>query len=143
MRTEKAVVFSTQRDFTVDEPTLRRAAIAVIEDYLRSSEPPVSTSVKTADRTIYSGWVYGTSRDKYVEYKYNGAMQRKKLSVRRRYSFDIAPSLAGSQATATIEEEIEKIDLNTGKPESWEGVSADPKEYDNMLRKLKEKTNSQ
>src|SRR5207248_2089935 len=94
---------------------------------------------KDDENSLFTGWVYTpVSRDKYVQYDYNGTVRRKDLAVRRIYGYTISPSLAGSSVEMSVEEEIQDVDLKTGEPKGWKRVEPEKASYDMLLRRLKE-----
>jgi hypothetical protein len=131
--------FANTKDFNEKPEEVRRAAKVVLEELTQASEPPASKKVHEDGDTLRTGWVYGTSRDKYVEYKHNGTPRRKALAVRRQYAYTISPGLGGSQVIISLEEEVEDVDLNTGENQGWKNAAPDQAIYDQMLRKLREK----
>lgn len=135
--------FADSRSFTEKPDEILRAARAVLDDLSRESDPPATAALKSTDESIRTGWVYSTSKDKYVEYNHNGSPRRKTLSVRRRYSYTAVPSLAGSQVTYGVEEEIQKVDLTTGEPKGWENVDPSPAAYDMLAKRLRQKIGEQ
>lgn len=131
--------FASTKDYAEKPEQIRAAALRVLEELTNESEPPAAKKVYDEGDTQRTGWVYGMSRDKYVEYKHNGVPQRKKLAVRRKYAYTVSPGLGGSQVTASIEEEIEEVDLNSGENEGWKNAAPDSQAYDQMHRRLREK----
>lgn len=131
--------FASSRELSEKPEVALRAAKAVLEELTRASDPPAAKKVHDEGDTLRTGWVYGTSRDKYVEYKHNGAPRRKTLAVRRQYAYTVTPSLGGSQVTVSIDEEIEDVDLNTGENKGWSNAAPDQAAYDQLIRKLRER----
>lgn len=131
--------FSNTKEFSQKPEVVLRAAKIVLEELTYASKPPASKKVHEDGDTLRTGWVYGTSRDKYVSYLHNGAPQRKNLAVRRQYGYTVTPSLGGSQVVVSIEEEIEEVDLDSGEHEGWQNATPDPAAYDLLIRKLREK----
>ena len=115
-----------------------RAARAVLDQLTRDSNPAASDKVQNDDNTIYTGWVYGMARDKYVQYDFNGTPRRKQLQVRRIYGYTVEKTLAGSQVKMNVEEELQQINLKNGEHEGWKRVEPDPAAYDMLLRRLRE-----
>lgn len=132
--------FATTKELSAKPENVRIAARAVLDDLTRASSPEqASDSVKADDDAIFTGWVYSPeSRDKYIDYDYNGTTQHKTLEVRRIYGYTISPSLAGSRVKLNVEEEVQDLDLKTGEPKGWKRVDADTATYDMLYRKLRE-----
>lgn len=130
---------------TLAEPPekVMRAARAVLDGLTRESNPQASDVVKAEEDTLFTGWVYGLAKDKYVQYDFNGSPRRKQLGVRRIYGYTINPTLAGSQVKMNVEEEIQEIDLKTGEPKGWKRVDTDPASYDLLLRRLREEVRNE
>ncbi|MGZ3694030.1 MAG: hypothetical protein ACXWQO_07505 [Bdellovibrionota bacterium] len=140
---ENTPKFSTGRSFTETPETILRAARAVLDEMNRASEPAVTGSLKGNEESVRTGWVYSQSKDKYVEFQFNGSPKRKILQVRRKYTYTAVPSLAGSQVTYGIEEEIQKVDLKSGEPTGWEKVEPAQAAYDDMAKRLRQKIQEQ
>lgn len=130
--------YSQTRDLAHSPEKVMRAARAVLDQLTRESDPQASESVQAAGDSIETGWVYGKAKDKYVRYDYNGTPQRRPLAVRRIYNFIVQESLAGSLVKMKVKEELQQINLKTGKHEDWKKVEADPATYDLLLRRLQE-----
>lgn len=140
---ENTPKFSTGRSFTESPDTILRAARAVLDEMMRASEPPATASLKGNDESVRTGWVYSMSKDKYVEFPFNGTKKRKSLQVRRKYTYTAVPNLAGSQVTYGIEEEIQKVNLKTGEPDGWSSVEPAQYAYDDMQKRLRQKIQEQ
>ncbi|MGE3262425.1 MAG: hypothetical protein AB7K68_11650 [Bacteriovoracia bacterium] len=140
---ENAPKFATSRSFTETPETILRAARAVLDELSRESSPPSTGALKGNDESVRTGWVYSTSRDKYVEFYFNGSPRRKLLGMRRKYSYTAVPNLAGSQVTFGVEEEIQNVDLKSGEANGWKSVDPSPSAYDLMAKKLRQKIQEQ
>jgi len=131
--------FATSQAVAEKPEKVLRAARAVLDELTHASIPQAADSVKGDENTVYTGWVYNlVSRDKYVQYDYNGASRRKDLAVRRIYGYTVTPSLAGSQVAMNVEEEVQTVDMKTGEPKDWKRVTAEQASYDMLLHKLRE-----
>lgn len=131
--------FANNRAFAEAPEKVLRAAKAVLDSLAHDSEPASTETLKINDNTIATGWVYKpASRDKYVQYDYNGAPQRKELTVRRIYQYTVSPSLAGSQVDMDIKEEIQQADMKTGQPKGWKRVDTEKAAYDMLITRLRE-----
>jgi len=135
--------FARTRTLAETPEKVMQAAKAVLDELTRASDPQAPDPVKSEGDTVFTGWVYSVSKDKYVQYDYNGTPRRKPLTLRRTYSFSVKPSLAGSEVTMKVEEEIQEIDLKTGESKSWKRMEAEPSAYDLMLRRLREQVRAQ
>jgi len=136
--------FSASHELTQKPEDVELAARAVLDKLTHESTPQASGAVHTEDHALFSGWVYlPASRDKYVQYDYNGTVRRKELAARRVYGFTISPSLAGTNVAMSVEEEIQDIDLKTGESNGWKSVKPESAAYDMLLRKLKEALRAQ
>ena len=139
---ENAPKFSNTRTFKDAPKDVMAAAKATLEDLTRESDPPATKKLAISSDSVETGWVYGKAKDKYVEYSFNGVPARKILAVRRKIGYTVQPSLAGSQVTISIDEELEQVDLKTGESEGWKSVEPDAASYDALTRKLREKLRS-
>jgi hypothetical protein len=120
------------------------AARAVLDKLTHDSTPAASSPVQDDENSIFTGWVYApASRDKYVQFDYNGTVKRKELAVRRIYGYTVSPSLAGSNVMMSVEEEIQDIDMKTGEPKGWKRVEPEQVSFDMLTRKLKEAISAQ
>jgi hypothetical protein len=135
--------FATSRSFSEKPETVLRAARAVLDEIQHESDPPASGSLRGNEESVATGWVYSTSKDKYVEYKHNGTPHRKILPVRRKYTYTALPSLGGSEVTFGIDEEIQVVDLNSGEPKGWKNVAPAQSAYDDMAQRLRQKIHAQ
>lgn len=136
--------FGPEKEIHAKPDAVALAARAVLDRLTQDSTPQASDSVKSEDSEIYTGWVYSpASRDKYVDYDYNGTVQHKTLAMRRIYGFEITPSMAGSHVKMSVEEEIQTIDMKTGEPNGWKRVEPESAAFDMMYRKLQEAVSQQ
>lgn len=140
---ENTPKFATSRSFTENPETILRAARAVLDELSRESNPPATGALKGNDESVRTGWVYSTSKDKYVEFDFNGSPRRKLLGMRRKYSYTAVPNLAGSQVTFGVEEEIQDVDAKSGEANGWKSVDPSPSAYDLMAKKLRQKIQEQ
>lgn len=135
--------FSKSRTLAEPPEKVLRAARNVLDELTKESEPQAPDAVKTEEHTVFTGWVYGQAKDKYVQYDYNGTPRRKQLALRRIYGFTVNPTLAGSQVAMNVEEELQEVDLKSGEPKGWKRVEPDPAAYDLLLRRLREQIRAQ
>lgn len=135
--------YADNRSLKEKPDAVLNAARAVLDELTQQSDPPASDAVKSEGNTIYTGWVYGTAKDKYVQYDYNGSPQRKALSVRRIYGTTVAANLAGSLVSLSIEEEIQDVDLKSGEPKGWKRVRTDPAALDMLMKRIRERIRAQ
>ncbi len=135
--------FSRNRTLAEPPEKVLRGARAVLDELTKESNPQASDVVKAENNSVFTGWVYGLAKDKYVQFDYNGTPRRKQLSVRRIYGFSVSPTLAGSEVKMNVEEELQEIDLKTGENQGWKRVDTDPAAYDLLLRRLREKVRSE
>jgi hypothetical protein len=140
---ENTPKFATERSFTESPDTVLRAARAVLDELMHESEPPATGALKGGDESVRTGWVYGIAKDKWVAYDFNGTPRRKRLAVRRKYSYTAVPHLAGTQVTYGIEEELQQIDLKSGEPTGWKNVEPAQAAYDMLAKRLRQKITEQ
>ena len=144
MEEKNQAKFATSFAFAEKPEKVFRAARAVLDKLSHESNPPIADAIKGDENTVYTAWVYSqASRDKYVQYDYNGSPRRKDLAVRRIYSYTVTPSLAGSQVALNIEEEIQDVDLKTGQPKDWKRVQTEQAAFDMLLHKLREQVRAE
>lgn len=65
---------------------------------------------KLTRRTAETDWIYGKSRDKYVEYMVDGFPRKKYLQVRVRYQVTAESVVGGTKVTVATAEEVERLD---------------------------------
>ena len=137
---ENQADYASTKEMSAKPEAVRLAARAALDELSHASSPKqASDAVKADEDAIFTGWVYSpASRDKYVQYEANGALQRKPLEVRRIYGYEITPSLAGSHVAMSVEEEVQELDLKTGEPKGWKRVDPEKAAYDLLFQKLKE-----
>lgn len=129
--------FSNSRDYEQKPADLRPSVEKVLYDYLHESNPSTDTDLKAeAGNTIATGWIYGTSRDKYMLVDFNGVPKRISLNVRRKYAVTIASSVAGTLATINVKEEVEELDKKTGSPKGWKSEDPDRALYQRFFSDL-------
>jgi hypothetical protein len=73
------------------------------------------------ERSLETDWIYGQSRDKYIEYKVNGLPKRKNLQTRVKFELEAKRTLGGTHVRVSIEEEIERLKLD-GSSAGWDSV---------------------
>jgi hypothetical protein len=136
--------FATTKEVPQKPADVKLAAHAVLDQLTMASMPQASDTVQSDDDNIRTGWIYfPASRDKYVDFDYNGTVRRKQLAVRRVFQYTVTPSLAGSTVVMQVKEEVEKIDMKTGEQTGWKSVDPDTAMFDMMYRKLKEQLSKQ
>lgn len=72
-------------------------------------------------RSLKTDWVYGTSKDKYVEYKVNGFPRRKYLPIRFQYQVTVTSVTGGTHVKVLLNEQIQELDEH-GKPRDYQSV---------------------
>lgn len=135
--------FQNSKSFVESPEEILRAARAVLDEWQQESDPPVGKTLKANSESVQTGWVYSTSKDKYVEFTMNGKPKRKPLKVRRKLGYAATPSLAGSEVVFIVEEEVQKVDFQTGQETGWNSVGTEKAIYDQMHKKLVEKLRNQ
>jgi hypothetical protein len=132
---KNAPKFANTRSYVEEPAVVRTAARAALDSLNHESDPPTTGSIKDGD-VMRTGWVYGVSKNRFVEYKVAGKPGRKELRYRRKYGYGITPSLAGTDVSLQVEEESMQVDLRTGEEKGWKSVEADPAAYDMLARRL-------
>jgi hypothetical protein len=135
--------FENAKSFNESPETILRAARVVLDELQQQSDPAVGKSLKSDSESIQTGWVYSTSKNKYVEFTMNGKPKRKPMRVRRKYGYTAMPSLAGSQVVFQVEEEVMKVNFKTGEETGWSSEDSDKSVYDFMHKKLVEALRTQ
>lgn len=139
---QNAPKFGNSRSFVEAPEDVLLAARAALDELSQQSDPPATGSLKSSSESVETGWVYSTAKNRYVEYTIAKVPKRKPLRIRRKYSYAVTPSLAGSQVLLNVEEEVMKIDLKTGEEKGWSSEETDPEAYDLLTKRLKEKLRS-
>ncbi len=129
--------YASTRSFENSPAEVKAAAKLALQELIDRSEPATNAKISEDKNELSTDWVYAKSKDKYVEYNFNGAPKRKILNVRRKYTYSINPSLAGMSVEVSTEEEIETVDLKSGEPKGWKKKDPDLATYDELLAKLK------
>lgn len=81
----------------------------------RDPENVTPLEMKKLDhRTLETDWIYGQSRDKYIQYSVNGFPRKIYLQTRFKYLVKAAQVIGGVSVKVETEEEIERLD-KTGK----------------------------
>ena len=139
---DKQPSFSNSRQYEQKPEAIRQAAQRVLEELISASNPATNSSVTIDNDAVSTGWVYSTSKDKFVLITYNNIPKRVALQVRRKYNYSISSSLAGTTVVVTAEEEIQPKDLKTGEGLSWKPMETDNSVYQLLLQKLTDKLRS-
>ena len=77
---------------------------------------------KLTSRRYETDWVYGQSRDKYVEYAVNDSPRRKMLQTRYKFDIEARSRIGGTDVSVRMTEEIERL-KDDGTPAGY--VAAD------------------
>lgn len=134
---DKIPAYEQSKDFSQKPDVLLPAAKKVLDSLISASDPKADDqTVQQENNTLKTGWIYATSKDKYLVYKFNGMPKRIPLKVRRQINLELSPSIAGSLAKIFIKEEIENLDKTTGQFKSWDGVKTDNAAYQDILSQL-------
>lgn len=137
--------FANSKTFENPVSDVEKATFLLLKEKIAASNPATTGAdpkVEKDPSRISTGWIYEVSKDKYLEYQVNKSPRRKKLSVRRQYSVTILPSVAGSDVTISVQEEIEDIDLKTGASKGWKASSVDTAAYQQFYSDLGDKIRS-
>lgn len=64
---------------------------------------------KLTSRRYETDWIYGQSRDKYVEYTVNDSPRRKLLQTRYKFTIEALSRIGGTDVSVRLTEEIERL----------------------------------
>jgi len=115
-----------QRTFEYEFPVVWKGIEAAVRNYRVLERDPEEVSPvemkKLTHRTLETDWIYGQSRDKYIEYKVNDLPKKKFLQTRLKYKVIAKAVLGGVDVSVESDEEIERLNTD-GTPAGYEGVS--------------------
>lgn len=101
------------RTFEYDFPTTWKAIEAAFSNYKVTNRDPADVGVldmkKLTRRRLDTDWIYGQSRDKYIEYKVNDLPRKQYLQTRVRYALTASSVLGGTEVRVKTDEEIERL----------------------------------
>lgn len=101
------------RTFEYDFPTTWRAIEAALSNFKVTSRDPEDVTPldlkKLTRRKLDTDWLYGQSRDKYIEFKVNDLPRKQYLQTRVRYTVIASSVLGGTEVHVKTNEEIERL----------------------------------
>jgi hypothetical protein len=116
----------SDKTFEHEFPAVWKGIEKTLEKYKivdRDPEEVTSTEmISIRERDIETDWIYGQSRDKYIEYTVNGFPKKKALQTRLKYEVTAKRSLGGTDVFVRVDEEIERLNQD-GTSDGWENVS--------------------
>lgn len=139
VKTQAYAVLKSHRTYEYEFPVVWKGiekAVSGLKVTDRDPEEVDPVEMRKLDRrTLETDWVYGQSRDKYVEYKVNDSPRKKYLQTRTRYKVDARSQIGGVDVAVILSEEIERLNED-GSPAGYEGAEADSSRASEMLDKI-------
>jgi hypothetical protein len=141
VKTQAYAKLSNERTYEYDFPTVWKGIEEAVRKYKVTSRDPSEVDdlemKKLAQRDLETGWIYGQSRDKYIEYQVNGSPRKTYLQTRFRYLVTAKSQIGGVTVTVKTKEEIEKLNSD-GSPAGYSSVSGvDTSRPSELLDKIK------
>jgi len=130
----------SQHTYEYDFSTTWKGIESAIHNYKIVDRDPTDVSVqemkKLTQRTLETDWIYGQSRDKYVEYKVNDSPRKQYLQTRVKYFISAKTQIGGTDVSVKTKEEIERL-KGDGTPDGYESPNeVDPSRTAEMLDKI-------
>lgn len=102
------------RTFEYELPTVWKAIQRVFSEYKVSDQQIHDTQdLRKANQVeLETDWSYSLSRDKYVEYSVNDQPKKRFLQIRYKQKVTAKRSIAGTDVSVDVTEEIEKLKPN-------------------------------
>ncbi|MGZ3696899.1 MAG: hypothetical protein ACXWP5_02300 [Bdellovibrionota bacterium] len=128
------------RTMEYDFPATWKAIEEVFRNYKVISRKPEEVGVvemrRLTKRTMETDWIYGQSRDKYIEFTVNSVPRKQYLQTRVKYFLTVASVLGGTDVTVETKEEIERLN-NDGTSAGYEPSEVpDPSRASEILEKI-------
>lgn len=129
-----------QRTFEYEFPAVWNAIESVLRNHRVAERDPdevdASELRELPERTLETDWIYSQSRDKYHEYRINGAPRKKPLQMRFKHRITAKRVLGGTEVIVSTTEEIERLD-GSGNPLGYEATEMpDPARSNEILEKI-------
>lgn len=127
VKTQAYAELRHQKTLESDLPVVWKALEAAMDNYKiidRSPGGDLKTDKDWQDverRTLKTDWIYGLSRDKYVEFKVNDFPRKQYLQTRFRFRVEAKRVMGGTQLTVDMDEQIEKLEAS-GKSAGYDDV---------------------
>ncbi len=103
-----------ERTFEHEFPATWKAIETAFREYKIKERDPEEVSFtemkKLKKREIETDWVYGQSRDKYIEYRINDSPRKQYLQTRFKCHLIAERTLGGTRVNVKVDEEIERLD---------------------------------
>ena len=140
VKQEAYAKLATQKTFESDMPTTWKAIEDTFHNFKVMDRNPNKIDnfemKKLTKRTLETDWIYGQSRDKYVNYLVNGTPRHKNLQTRVKYVVTAATQIGGVDVSVETREEIERL-KSDGSPDGFDTVDdVDPSRPSEILNKI-------
>lgn len=89
-------------------------------------------------RELETDWVYGQSRDKYIEYKVNGSPRKKMLQTRIKFKILAETVIGGVQVSVRSQEEIERLNEDGSSQGFESAANRDTSRTAEMIEKIQQ-----
>ena len=113
VKRQKYAVLRDERTFEYEFPFVWRAIEKAMDGYkIDERDPEDVTPVELknlTERSIKTDWIYGKSRDKYIEYTVNDFPRKKYLQTRIRFTVRAESVIGGTKVLVESLEEIERL----------------------------------
>jgi uncharacterized lipoprotein len=139
VKTEAYAKLSNTRTFEYELPVVWKGIEASLHEFKIDNRDPEdvdpSEMRKLTKRSLETDWIFGQSRDKYVEYKVNGSPRKKYLQMRFKYQIRAESGIGGTTVVVRTFEQIEKLKAD-GTPDGYSTVDSDPSRPSELLEKI-------
>lgn len=113
VRQQAYAKLSTSRTYEHDFATVWKAIEEALRGHKVVDRDPEQVSPvelrNLTERTLETDWVYGRSRDKFIEYKVNGLPRKQFLQTRFKYEVEAQKVMGGVKVDVGVVEQIERL----------------------------------
>lgn len=128
-KTQDYAVLADSKEFEEDYATVWKAVVATCAVYKVDE-------ADEEDGELETDWVYGTSQEKYFEYKVNGFPRKKYLQSRIRFLVKVKNQLGSVKVIVQGEEEVENLNKD-GTFKDWqEAKYSDSAKLNDLLKNI-------
>jgi hypothetical protein len=128
------------RTFEYEFPVVWKGIESAMHNYQVTDRDPADVNPvelrQISKRTLETDWIYGQSRDKYMEYSVNGSPRKQYLQTRVKFKVIASTVIGGTDVQVLTQEQIEKLKDN-GKSDGYDDTDAiDTSRPNELLEKI-------
>lgn len=142
VKSQNYAKLSEERTLEYEFPTVWKGIESALKNYKIAERDPDEVDeveMKTLKRRdLETDWIYGQSRDKYLEYKVNGSPRKKMLQTRIKFMIRAETVIGGVHVKVGSREEIEEL-ADDGSSRGYSDVgNRDTSRTNEMLEKIEQ-----